>query len=145
MQFRKFEKLVLSVALTLAALSGSAAQAGDVVVVVSAKSSVGHLTPDQVGQIFLSKTVAYPGGETATPVDLSEGAAREEFYMKVTGKDQSQLKAYWSQLLFTGKAKRPKAVPDDAEVKKTVAANPGMIGYISKGAVDSSIKVVLAP
>lgn len=144
MQFRKLEKLVLSAVLGLTVLAG-AAQAGDVVVVVSAKSSVGNLTRDQVGQIFLAKAVAFPNGETATPVDLSEGAAREEFYTKVTGKDQSQLKAYWSQLLFTGKAKRPKVMPGNDDVKKELAGNTNMIGYINKNAVDSSVKVVLAP
>lgn len=145
MQFRNFEKFVLSIALGLTALSINPAQAADVVVVVSAKSSVGNLSADQVSQIFLSKSTSFPNGDQATPVDQSGGSVREEFYSKVTGKDASQLKAYWSQLMFSGKGKPPKAVPDSDEVKKLVAANPNAIGYISKSAVDSSVKVVLAP
>jgi ABC-type phosphate transport system substrate-binding protein len=115
------------------------------VVVVSAKSSVDKLSADQVGQLFLTKTVAFPGGGAATPLDLSEGALHDEFYEKVTGKDQSQLKAYWSKLMFTGKGRPLKAVADSAEVKKQIASNPNAIGYISKSAVDSSVKVVLVP
>lgn len=118
----------------------------EVVVVVSAKSDVGALSSAQVSQIFLAKSVSFPGGGTAMPVDQNEGAAvRNEFYTKVTGKDAAQLKAYWSQLLFTGKAQRPQKGADSEAVKKMVASKPGAIGYIEKSAVDASVKVVLTP
>lgn len=55
------------------------------------------------------------------------------------------MKAYWSQLMFTGKAQRPRKVSGDAAVKSAVAGTPGAIGYISAGAVDGSVKVVLRP
>ncbi|WP_229213358.1 MULTISPECIES: hypothetical protein [unclassified Duganella] len=145
MHFYNIEKLVLSTALGMVVALASAAASAEVVVVVSAKSGVASLTSDQVSQIFLAKSVAFPNGDTATAVDQSDGAARAEFYSRVTGKDPSQLKAYWSQLIFTGKAKPPKAVADSAEVKKQVAGSPNAIGYINKSAVDASVKVVLTP
>lgn len=117
----------------------------DAVVVVSAQSKVGTLTADQVSQIFLAKSTTFPGGDQAIPLDLAEGATKDEFYSKVTGKDANQLKAYWSQLIFTGKAKPPKTAPDSNEAKKQIAGNPNAIGYISKSAVDGSVKVVLTP
>lgn len=115
----------------------------EIAVVVSAKSPVGNLTQEQVSQIFLGKASSFPGGQTAMPIDQSEGqAARDEFYTKVTGKSPAQLKAYWSKLIFTGKGQPPKEVPNAAEVKKLVANNPNTIAYIEKGSVDSSVKVV---
>ncbi|KMM74258.1 ABC-type phosphate transport system, periplasmic component [Xanthomonas sp. NCPPB 1128] len=132
-------------AAALALLFSTAAQA-EVVVVMSSKSPVDSLSKDQVSQIFLAKSNSLPGGAQATPIDQDEGAkAREEFYKKVTGRDAAQLKSYWSQLMFTGKAQRPKHVAGDDAVKKAVAASPGAIGYIDAGAQDASVKVVFKP
>ncbi|MCI2245682.1 phosphate ABC transporter substrate-binding protein [Xanthomonas indica] len=132
-------------AAALALLFSTAAQA-EVVVVMSSKSPVDSLSKDQVAQIFLAKSNSLPGGAQATPIDQDEGAkAREEFYKKVTGRDAAQLKSYWSQLMFTGKAQRPKHVAGDDAVKKAVAASPGAIGYIDAGAQDASVKVVFKP
>jgi len=118
----------------------------EVVVVMSAKAGVDTLSQAQVSQIFLAKSNSLPGGAQATPIDQEEGdAARDEFYKKVAGRDAAQLKAYWAQLMFTGKAQRPKHVAGDDAVKKAVAANPGAIGYINAAAVDASVKVVLKP
>ena len=131
----------------LAALlaASSMAQAG-VVVVMSSKSDVDSLSRAQVSQIFLAKTDALPNGRVAKPVDQAEGAAvRNEFYDKVADKNAAQMKAYWSQLTFTGKAQPPRKVSGDAAVKAAVADNPGAIGYISDGAVDGSVKVVFRP
>jgi hypothetical protein len=48
-------------------------------------------------------------------------------------------------MAFTGKGTPPKEVANSAEVKKTLAGNPGLIGYIEKSAVDGSVKTLLAP
>lgn len=118
----------------------------DVVVVVAANNPVASLTAEQVAQIFLAKSVAYPGGGAAAPVDQEESSAEfTQFYSKVTGKDAAQLKSYWSQLVFTGKAQRPPKMAGNAAVKRAVAEKPGGIGYIDAGAVDDTVKVVLKP
>lgn len=132
--------------LATALMAASALAHAEVVVVMSAKSTVGSLTQAQVSQIFLAKSLGLPGGGTAVPIDQDEGSAtRNAFYSQVTGKDAAQMKAYWSQLMFTGKAQRPKKVSGDDAVKKAVAASPGAIGYIDAAAVDGSVKVVLKP
>lgn len=142
MNFAKLTKRMVLVLLTGIAATAAA----EVVVVVSAKSPVGPLTADQAAQIFLGKSATFPGGGQAVPIDQAESApARSDFYQKVTGKDASQLKAYWSKIVFTGKGQPPKEVPGNADVKKLVAENPSLIGYIDKGAVDSSVKAVLTP
>ncbi|HEX5337822.1 MAG TPA: phosphate ABC transporter substrate-binding protein [Gallionella sp.] len=140
-------KNIASVLMTVAALAMTpSAVAADVVVVVGAKSAVGNLTTEQVSQLFLSKTNAFPGGTLAVPLDQTDGTAeRTEFYAKVTKKTAAQLNAYRSNLLFSGKGQAPKEVAGNANIKKLVADNPNMIGYIEKSAVDSSVKVVLTP
>lgn len=125
---------------------GAGAAYADVVVVVGARNSVPSLNDEQVAQIFLGKVGTFPGAGRAVPLDLDEGnPARAEFYRKVTGKDAAQLKAYWAKQIFTGRGQPPKAVPSDAEAKKLLADDPGLIGYIEKSSVDSSVRVVYAP
>jgi ABC-type phosphate transport system substrate-binding protein len=124
-------------------LTTTAYPASAEVVVVVAKSSAVTLTKEQVSDIFLGKATSLPGGASAVLVDQPESSPlRDEFYSKVTGKSASQAKAYWSKLAFTGKGTPPKEVGGSAEVKKAVAGTPGGIGYIEKGAVDDTVKVV---
>jgi len=134
-------------AITGLMLCGSLSLAhAEVVVVVSAKSGIGSMSADQVSQIFLGKSTTFPNGGTAVPIDQSLGAvARDEFYTKVTGKDASQIKAYWAKRIVTGTWIAIKAVTNDAAVKSELANTPGAIAYIEKSSVDSSVKVVLAP
>ena len=138
-----FKRRMLLLAALLTATS--VAQAG-VVVVMSSKSDVSSLSKAQVAQIFMAKTDALPNGRVAKPIDQAEGAAvRNEFYDKVADKSAAQMKAYWSQLTFTGKAQPPRKVSGDAAVKAALGDNPAAVGYISDAAVDGSVKVVFKP
>lgn len=110
-----------------------------VVVVVGASSPVSTLTKDQSSDIFLGKVTSL------TPLDQPESSPlREEFYSKVTGKSAAQAKSYWAKLSFTGKGSPPKEGHSSAEIKRQVADNPKLVGYIEKSAVDSSVKVIFS-
>ncbi|WP_297147127.1 phosphate ABC transporter substrate-binding protein [Thermomonas sp.] len=137
---------IRQVALLLSLFAASAVAQAGVVVVMSSKSDVSALTKTQVAQIYMAKSDALPNGRVAKPIDQADGAAvRNEFYSKVAEKDAAQMKAYWSQLTFTGKAQPPRKVSGDAAVKAALADNPAAVGYISDGAVDGSVKVVFKP
>ena len=116
------------------ALAAAAANA-DVVVIVSAKNTASTMTADEIANIYLGKSTAMKPVDNATPV-------RAQFYTKVAGKDEAQVKAIWSKLVFTGKATPPKEMASSADVVKAVAADPNAIGYVDKAAVDGSVKVV---
>ncbi len=136
------QQYTLAIGLSLLAELSSA----DVVVIMSVKSPVALLDKGQVSDIFLGKSATFPDGAMAVPLDQdSSSGPHSEFHDKVTGKSGSQLKAYWSKLVFTGKASPPKEVPDSREIRSLIATNPNMIGYIEKGAVDTSVKVVFSP
>jgi ABC-type phosphate transport system substrate-binding protein len=132
------------VVLAAASVAAPAAWA-QVAVVVGAKSPATPLTAAQAADLFLGKSGQLPGAGNAVLLDQAESSpAHEQFYTKVTGKSAAQVKAAWSRLMFSGKAQPPKEVPNSAEVKKLVAANPDAIGYIEKSAVDASVKVLLS-
>ena len=115
----------------------------EVVAVVSATSAVTTLSKVQITDIFLGKTVRFPNGNAAVPVDQAEGTpARDEFYARFTGKSAGQLKAHWSKIIFTGRGRPPKTVPNSLALRKLVAESPSAIGYIDRNAVDGSVRVV---
>ncbi|HCS62963.1 MAG TPA: phosphate ABC transporter substrate-binding protein [Cellvibrio sp.] len=131
---------LLAAALTLCVASFTWAE---VAVIVHPSASFDSLTEDDVSRLFLGKSKSFPGGAQAVPVNQNEGAAaRDKFNEGICKKNASQYKAYWSQLVFTGKGTPPKDAGDDAAVKALVAANPNMIGYVDASAVDASVKVV---
>jgi ABC-type phosphate transport system substrate-binding protein len=133
-----FGSLIAAVAFSLSALC-----AAEVAVIVHPSAGIDSLTEDDISRLFLGKSKSFPGGAQAVPINQNEGSAvREKFNEAVCKKNASQYKAYWSQLVFTGKGTPPKDGGDDAAVKALISANPNMIGYVDASAVDASVKVV---
>jgi ABC-type phosphate transport system substrate-binding protein len=132
-----------ALALVLSALVPAAF--GEVVVVVSSTSPVAPLTSAQVADIFLGRASYFPSGEETIPLDLPEDSpARTEFYRECTGKSTPQLRAYWSKLIFTGRAQPPREVANAEAVKRYLQTRPNAIAYIERKDVDASLKVVLS-
>jgi ABC-type phosphate transport system substrate-binding protein len=118
--------------------------AAELVVIVSSKSPVSALRPEQVADIFLGQIANFPGGAEAVALDQAIGSPeRDEFYSKVTSKTRPLVKAYWTKMIFTGRGQPPKEIGNSAAVRKMVADNPTLIGYIDKSALDASVKTVL--
>jgi ABC-type phosphate transport system substrate-binding protein len=131
-------------ALTLLAAAAPAA-AQEVVAVVSARSPITTLNPEQVADIFLGKASRFPDGTQAVPIDQTEESdVRDKFYALYAGKSPSQVKAHWAKIVFTGRGHPPKQVQSNAEAKKAIADNPRAIGYIDARSVDTSVRVLAA-
>lgn len=115
----------------------------DVVVVVSAKSEIGSVSEEDISRVFTGKLKTIAGVSQVVPINQNDGVeVRDKFYEKVCNKSRSQYKAYWAQLIFTGKGVPPKDIGVDADIKATVAANANMIGYMDAKFVDDTVKVV---
>lgn len=126
-----YRRLAAAVSLVFAA---AFAQAGELVVIVHPTAAA--LGKDEVADIFLGRA------PRAIPVDQPHDAPiRALFYQRATGRDLAQVKAVWSRVIFTGKARAPKEYADSAAVKKAVAENPRAVGYIEKSALDASVKL----
>jgi ABC-type phosphate transport system substrate-binding protein len=124
------------IALILAIASVGRACAEEIVVIVNLAAA--PISREQIADLYLGRA------DDWAPIDQTIGSRiYVEFYKKVTGRDSAQIKAIWSQILFTDRGIPPKQLRDSAAVKKAVAANPKAVGYIEKSAVDASIKVAL--
>jgi ABC-type phosphate transport system substrate-binding protein len=123
-------------ALIVALLAATTIRAEDIVVIVNPAAK--PISKEQIADLYLGRSAGL------TPLDQTAGSAiYDQFYKKATGRDAAQVKAIWSRILFTGRGLPPKQLPDSEAVKKAVAANPNVVGYIEKSAVDASVKVAL--
>jgi len=133
----------LLISLAILSYGLSAMTFAEIAVIVNPTSGITSLTEDDIARIFLGKSKTFPNGSSVLPVNQDEGiTARDKFIEAVCKKNSSQYKAYWSQLVFTGKGTPPKDSGNDAGVKTFVAGNPTSVGYVDASAVDASVKVV---
>ena len=125
-------------------LAAGSAQAADLVVIVSARTPLPALRADQVADIFLSETQRFPDGSEAIAIDQNIGSPlRDDFYDRVVHRSPALMKAYWTKMVFTGRGQPPREVAGSAGVKKLVAENPAMIGYIERSELDATVRAVL--
>ena len=120
----------------LAMLSCATLAQAEVAVIVNAGASAAPSQAD-VANIFLGKDKSLKGVDQAawTPT-------KEKFYAGVANKNESQLKSYWSGLVFTGKGQPLPTVADDAAVVAKVGAEADAIGYVDAAAVTDKVKVL---
>ncbi|AZZ98080.1 phosphate ABC transporter substrate-binding protein [Pseudoalteromonas sp. R3] len=113
------------------------------VVVIVHPSNDSSFDQGEIKKIFLGKTKSFSNGRNAILISASaDDPATDEFNEKVIGRSSSQVKAYWSKILFTGKGTPPQEMSSAQEVISTVASNPDAIGYIDASAATDSVKVV---
>lgn len=127
----------------LLALSPLAAARADLVVVANPKSGIDRMTREEVVFVFMGRWRHLPSGIAALPVDQPiDSSERTAFYRQLVNKSPSEIKAYWSRLIFSG-GSRPPVVPDSREEQaRILASTPGAIGYLERSAVDSRVKIV---
>lgn len=133
------KKMIVAVGLVLAA---NLAFAADIVMVVNPAN--GNAIDSKVVQrIYLGKDKKFADGtETIAVNQNADAQIRQDFDQSVLGRSSSQVSAYWSKLVFTGKGIPPKEVTSDAEVIDLVSKNPSVIGYIDRASVTDAVKVI---
>lgn len=115
----------------------------EVLVVVARESTVEALDRSELRDIYLGRMDRLPSGEPVVPIDQTERApAYRAFYRRYLGQTPSQVKAHWSQRIFTGRGQPPRSVDDGAAMARAVADNPKAIGYLDEDLVDERLRVV---
>ncbi|HLD68152.1 MAG TPA: phosphate ABC transporter substrate-binding protein [Pseudomonas sp.] len=124
-------------ALALLGLSTLTQMAQAEVAVIINPAAAAAPTQAEVANIFLGKDKSLKG------VDQKDwNPTKEKFYAGVANKNESQLKSYWSGLVFTGKGQPLPSVADDAAVITQVAGQADAIGYVDAAAVTDQVKVL---
>ena len=116
---------------------------GELLIVTSTRSGNIELSREQAEKLFLGRSVTLVDGTPITLVDLPIGAVRDDFYQKLTSKNPAQIRAYWSRLVFTGRALPPREADSVADAKQLLAETPNLIGYLDKADITSGMRVLL--
>lgn len=112
-------------------------------VVIGNPAGVDSLTQSDVKKLFLGKMKKLSNGADPVVIEYPDGTPlRAAFHEIATNKSESQLQAYWSKLVFTGKGTPPKEANSAAEVISEVSSNPNAIGYIDSSEVTGNVKVL---
>ena len=129
-------KLLTSALSACVLLAAATVAQAEVAVIVNAAATAAPSQSD-VANIFLGKDKSLKG------VDQKDwNPTKDKFYSAVASKNESQLKSYWSGLVFTGKGQPLPSVADDAAVVAKVGAEADAIGYVDKAAVTDKVKVL---
>ena len=133
--------LLLSSALTLPA---TASIGGEILIVTAAGNSETSVDERIIKDAFLGKPAHFSNGTEIKAIDRKESttSVREKFYEEFVQKSLTQMKAYWSQIIFTGRGYPPPVADDLDSLKRTLKSMPGSITYIDASEKDPSLKVL---
>jgi len=139
-------RILFALALTL--LPPLAQATGNLAVVVNARCGVAVMTRNEVVNVFFGRYRQFFNGREAQPVDLfDDHPVRGQFYRRLVGKDLSEVNAYWSRQIFSGRLRALPKVATPEEAVKWIAAHPCGIGFIEQAKADARFNIVyeLAP
>ncbi len=138
---RKRLRRLLLVMLT--ALPPLWAVAEDLVVIIANRDNPNTIDRAYVAKIYTGALKGWPDGTSVMAFDQDpDSDVRRSFYGTVVFKSAANMRAIWSQNIFTGKGLPPKVAAPDAEMKRVVAAHRNAIGYIRASQLDASVKVI---
>ena len=132
--------VLVSILLTLAAPTARA----EIVLVTAIDSTVSELSRDEAEQLYMGRRAALSARGALLLLDLPTGPVRDQFYRLLTGKNPSQIRAYWSRMVFTGRALPPTESADASDAHRILLENPNAIAYLpATYAEDPSLRVLL--
>jgi ABC-type phosphate transport system substrate-binding protein len=131
--------------LLFACFSGQVANTyGDEVVIVVNKDNANSIDLAYVAKIYSGAVRSWPDGTPVIALDQPEDTeVRTQFSAKVLNRSVANMKAIWSQNVFSGKGLPPKVIGLDVDVKRAISSNKNAIGYMLASQVDPSVKVLV--
>jgi len=115
--------------------------ASEIVVIVH-PSNQSQLDLSLLKRLYLGKIIHFPNGKRVETFGLKQEALRSRFYQELLDRTESGMNAYWARMLFTGRAKPPRIVESELEMRRRVAMTPNALGYIQRENVDATVKVI---
>jgi ABC-type phosphate transport system substrate-binding protein len=112
-------------------------------VIVHPDSAVNSIDRGFLRRAYLKKSTEWRDGSVIHPVDLPRGAAaRDRFTREVLKKSASQLRSYWNQQVFSGKAVPPHEADSVSAAVDYVLSNTGAVAYVPAGADIAGARIV---
>jgi len=119
----------------------SAPALADILIISNKNVSETSLSEKYVRDIFLGKRVQWQDHSTIHVFVMKDPKICELFLKQYIHKSKSQWKAYWKQMVFTGRGLPPKSANTKAELINFIARTKGAIGFVyTDGLPDSTEK-----
>lgn len=135
--------LLLVAAASEVSVSDARAQALGFQLIVNKANTTKVLERRFVQDAFLKRVEKWPNGRAVQPVDMTlRSPVRKQFSGTIMKQSPTQVRNYWTRLIFGGREIPPPEVQDDDAVIAWVTKRPGAIGYISIYAESPDVKVV---
>ena len=114
-------------------------QAPPLQVVVNSANTVGSMSPTDLSRIFLKRSLTWPSGLPAVPVDQTEESPNWTLFAHwIHHKSAPALESFWQDQIFSGRASPPPELASDADVLEFVRRNLNAVGYVSRSATIGS-------
>ncbi|NVK57381.1 MAG: hypothetical protein HWE26_17390 [Alteromonadaceae bacterium] len=115
----------------------------EIVVAVAKSSRIDNISKRELIDVFMGRFDVLENGERVQPVDYSGNSSlRWSFYKRLVGKNQKQINAYWSRLVFSGRAKPPVLVESVEQSVQFILKNPAGLAYFPAGRVSKEMRIV---
>jgi ABC-type phosphate transport system substrate-binding protein len=115
----------------------------DFKVIVNIDSQIESITIGNISDYFLKKKLYWNNDMKIVPVDqIVNSKVRESFTKIIHEKSVAQIRAFWQQSVFSGKAVPPVEKASDQEVIDFVMQHKGAIGYVSSDANTSDVREI---
>ena len=127
-------------------LMGAALSVSAEVNVITQKGVATELSKEQIKKLFFGEKIKLFDGSHIEIRELPEGhPVRAEFYKKVLGKTERQMKSYWAKWVFSGKGMPPQVVSSESDVVRWVSSGnkSGRIGYVGKISLPDNVEVLV--
>lgn len=134
------KRLLLTLCLCMAIPATALSQT---VLVSASDSAITHISREEAEQLYLGRLSALRDGTPVRLLDLAPGPSRNAFYQRLIGKNPTQTRAYWSRIVFTGRARPPREVAGPEELRNALNQDPNLIGYLPVGELAPDLRVLL--
>ncbi|MDG6097606.1 hypothetical protein EXU34_09130 [Alteromonas sp. ZYF713] len=123
---------------------GVSASEAALAVVVAKTSKIGSISKRELVDVYMGRFDVLESGHKVQPIDYENGSElRSLFYRSLVNKSERQINAYWSRLIFSGRAKPPVQFASPEESLSFLLDNPSALSYIPINRVSEEMKIVL--
>jgi ABC-type phosphate transport system substrate-binding protein len=135
---------MLLLLLTLLHAVPTALALDDVAVIGHRDLSSEPLSTHSIRAVFAMRQRSWPDGQAVRVFVLpDDDLLHIRFTKAVLGVFPHQLRLAWDRQVFSGSGQAPQRVADEIEMLRRVAATPGAIGYITRGALNEQVRAIL--
>ena len=126
----------------LVLLLSTAASLAQIAVIAHQSCPADTIEKRELLDFYTGDILKWSDGQLAVVFDLKPRGEVKKLFYKFLGKSASRMKSIWLKKMLAGEKDPPQSLKSENEILDKVAATPGALGFVSKTAVTSKVKVL---